>query len=339
MNEENKKKLKEIFKNYLEKNDMYLQYEIWNSSYSFKKNNPLKEKKETSEHQIESFIKEYSLGTDENSNNYKFWKYVCQKDVQLAHEIVIEYVKYPVKDYMREEYIEKIFKLYTKNKKENKLLWSIISSKTFLNNNIKEIDKLFNEEVLSNIQKKEIVEYYINLSNKSAKFNTLENKRILTLLNEKLLKPIDIELIKGKDLNIQTRTEKCIYFEVNIKDLIEYSLTLSTDFSENLLRQFHYLLPKVNEAETIDVIPRKIEEQQQLQGYGYAVLTQLSEDLIKKIFTNFVDSYIETIKQENKIPSKEESLDCLRFAVIKARKEKLENQFTPKNLKEKLNKI
>jgi len=120
---------------------------------------------------------------------------------------------------------------------------------------------------------------------------------------------------------------------------MQYSLKLSTDFSENLLIQFHKLLPQVIEAETSDVIPRKMESQQKLDGYGYAVLTRLNEDVIKHIFNTFVDSYIETISNDNKIPSKEDSLDCLKFAVIKARKERLENQFVCKNIKGKLSKI
>lgn len=120
---------------------------------------------------------------------------------------------------------------------------------------------------------------------------------------------------------------------------MQYSLKISSEFSENLLNQFHRLLPQVTEAETSDVIPRKIESQQKLEGYGYAILTRLNEDVVKHIFTTFVDSYIETISNDNKIPSKEDSLDCLKFAVIKARKERLENQFVSKGVKGTFKKI
>lgn len=339
MKEESKAKLKDLLKSYLEKNNFYLYKEIWASNYTFKLNDPRKEKANTNDYQLDSFIKDFELGTEEKTNNYRFWKFIYQKDIDLAHEMVISYIKYPTKDYLKEEYIEKVLNLYTKNKKENKLLWSIINTKSFLNNNIKVVEDLFNEEVLSHIQKKEIVEYYMQFIQKSAKFNTLENKRIVSVLNEKLSKPLEISLIEEKELIIKTKTENCIYFEVKVQELMQYSLKLSSEFSENLLYQFHKLLPQVIESETSDVIPRKFESQQKLDGYGYAVLTKLNEDVIKNIFKIFVDSYVETISNQNKTPSKEDSLDCLKFAVIKARKENLENQFVPKGVKGTLKKI
>jgi hypothetical protein len=334
MKEENKNKFKKFLKNYLEKNDLYLYQDIVTNTYCFKLNEPKKEKKQNNDYQLESFIKKFELPLDKNSNNYKFWQYIEQKDKDFSHELITTYIKYPSKDYIREEYINKIFELYTNNKKNNTILWSIIKTKTFLNNNIKIIEKLFNEEVLSDSQKQEIIEYYINFIQKSAKFNTLENKRLISVLNKKLIKPLEISLIEEKDLKIETKKENCVYFEIKIQDLMSYSLKLSKNFSENLLYQFHNLLPKVLESETKNIIFRK-----NLESYEYAILTNLNEELIKHIFKSFVDHYIKLIINEDKFPSTEDILDCLRFSTIKARKEKLENQFELKNIKNKLNKI
>ncbi|MGC8733651.1 MAG: hypothetical protein ACP5RD_01175, partial [bacterium] len=82
----------------------------------------------------DSFIKDFELATEEKSGNYKFWKFIYQKDIQLAYDMVIEYIKYPLKNYLREEYIEKVFTLYTKNKKENKLFINIKEFKNSFSN-------------------------------------------------------------------------------------------------------------------------------------------------------------------------------------------------------------
>ena len=252
MKEENKKNFKNLLKNYLEEKSLFLHKEIWGTNYSFDKF-----KGERGDYQIESFIKDFSLGMTKSSENYKLWKYIYQKDIALSYEIVNSYVKYPSDEYTKKKYIHTLFDFYTNHKKDNKILWLIINNKNFLNNNILIIQELFEENMLSGIQKKEVMDYYIEYVDKNKKLNTLENKRIITLLNKKLLKPLEIDLIKERKLEIKSKSETCVYFEVSVIELMGYSLKLSEKFSEHLLSNFSRLLQKVTESETSDVIERK----------------------------------------------------------------------------------
>lgn len=339
MKEENTSKFKELLKAYLEKNNLYLYKEIWASNYSFKSNDPRKEKKEINDYILDTFIKDFTLASQKDNDNYKFWKYVYQKDIALSYDIVLNYIKYPAQDYSRKEYIESLFSLYTNNKKENKLLWSIVNTKTFLNNNITIVKDLCDENILSNIQKQEIIKYYTTIFNKNNKLNTLENHRIVSLINQSLIKPIEIDLIKEKQLEINVRNEKCVYFEITVKELMQYSLKLSDKFSENLLYKFSTLLPQVVEAETSDIVVRKKETQNIVESYNYVIFTKLESELIKKIFSSFVDNYIQIIDTTSLFPKNEDILDCLKFSVIKARKENLENNLIEKGNKSKFSKI
>lgn len=333
MNEENNTKFKILVKEYLEKNSLLLYKEIWSSEYSFNKS-----KGEKGEYHINSFIQSFSLPT-KKSESYQLWKFIYKKDIKLAQDIVVGYIKYPTQDYAKFEYVESIFNLYTNNKKENKILWSIINTKVFLNNYVKIVKDLFDDNYLSHIQKKEIVEYYIKNVEKNTKLNTLENKRVITLLNNSLIKPLEMDLIKQYTLDIQTRTEKCVYFEISVKELMGYSLKLSEKYAEHLLSFFPILLPLVKEAETVDVINRKKETNNIIDIYGYAILTKLDEKLIKKIFTSYIDNYVQILDKEVNFPTQEDILECLRFSVIKSRKENLENNLIIKNTQTKINKI
>lgn len=334
MKPEQNDKLKLLLREYLEKKELLLNNEIWNSSYVFSKS-----KGDRSDYKIKYFFRDFSLATKKDSENYKFWKYVYQKDILLSYDMVLNYIKYPSQDYSRKEYIESLFSLYTNNKKEDKLLWSIVSTKTFLNNNITIVKDLCDENILSNIQKQEIIKYYTTTFNKNNKLNTLENHRIVSLINQSLIKPIDIDLIKEKQLEINVRSEACVYFEITVKELMQYSLKLSDKFSENLLYKFSTLLPQVVEAETSDIVVRKKETQNIVESYNYVIFTKLESDLIKKIFSSFVDNYIQIIDTTSSFPKNEDILDCLKFSVIKARKENLENNLVEKGNKSKFSKI
>lgn len=339
MKEENKTKLKELLKEYLKRNDLFLKKEIFDSKYRLKQNDPRKEKQAINDYQLNYFMNDFELGLYNRDSNYLFWKYVYQQNTELAEDMIKSYIKFPKKEYECEEYIDSVLKLYTKDKKENKILWLIINTKQFLNKNIKKVEKLFEDDVLSHKQKQELVSYYINYLDISDKFNTLENKRIISILNEKLIKPIEINLIKEKELKIKATTKNCVYFEVKIEELMQYSLQLTHNYCEYLLENFSTLLPKVVEAETTDIIPRIIKNKEKIEVYHYSILTSLSNDLIENIFKEFVDSYIKAVNEQNSNPSLKDCLDCLKFAVIKSRKEKMEYQFPDRNLKGNLNKI
>lgn len=336
MKKEINPKFKILIKEYLEKKSLFLYKEIYASGYSFHKS-----KGERNDYFIDSFIEKFSLPTVKDSEYYRLWAYIYQKDINLAYEIVTSYVKYPTTENDESKYTNAVLEIYTNHKKDNKILWSIINNKSFLNNNLILLQELFEENVLNNIQKKEVVQHYIQSMESSKKLNTLENKRLITLLNKKLIKPLEIELIKEDALEIKTKTETCIYFEVTVQELMGYSLKLSDKYSEHLLANFAVLLPQVLEAETTDVIERKklSSQSKNIEGYGYAILTNLEDKLIKKIFNCFVDSYIEIIDNKNKFPTQADMLDCLKFAVLKSRKENLENNLMVKNTKSQLKKI
>lgn len=341
MTPENIEQFKALLKNYLEVNNLHIYKEIYQSYYHINVNKNDKDKQKTNDYVIDRFIKEYTLSTDENSENYKFWKFVCKKNLNLGREIVSQYIDIPTKDYLRDEYVTKVIQLYTNNKNDNHILWSIVQQRKFLNNNIKVVEQLFNEHALGDFQKEHVVKYYVALLDKNVKFNTLENKRIISLLNESLTQPLSIDLLESEQtngLNIKTTTSSCVYFEADIKNLMAYNLKLSHNFAEHLLDNFHVLLPKVPEAETKDVITRKIKINEKTQSYHYAILTNLHEKVINKTFTHFVDSYLQTIDNSSFL-SKDEMLDCLKFSVIKARKENLESRLVDKNIKTKVNKI
>lgn len=343
MSPENTEKIKQLLKQFLNNNNLHLYKEIWADNYSFKINKVEKDKTKTNDYVIERFIEDFKLATDKSSKNYNFWQFVYKKDINLGREMVPQYIDIPKKDYVREEYIKNVIELYTNNKKDNHILWSIVQKIKFLNNNIKVVDQLFKENVLGNSQKEHVVKYYVDLLNKNVKFNTLEHKRMITVLNESLSKPLTIDLLETNNensptLQLQTKTSACVYFEVKVQELMAYNLKLSNHFAEHLLDNFNILLPQVVEAETQDVIARTEKRNNETLNYHYAVLTSLNENIISKVFANFVDSYLENIDNDQFL-SKEDMLDCLKFSVVKARKENLENKLVSKNITTKVNKI
>lgn len=342
MSPENTEKLKQLLKQFLNNNNLHLYKEIWANHYSFKDNQNVKDKEKNSDYVIERFVEDFTLSTDKDAKGYKFFKFVYKNDIALGREIVPKYIDIPKQEYLKEEYIEKVIQLYTNDKKENHILWSIVQQKKFLNNNIKVVEKLFKENVLGNTQKQHIVNYYVDFLNKNIKFNNLENKRIVSVLNESLTKPLNINLLEtneqSKVLNITTKTSSCVYFEVKVQELMGYNLKFSNHFAEHLLENFNVLLPQVVEAETQDVITRIEKRNNETLSYHYAVLTNLNENIISKVFAHFVDSYLENIDNDQFL-SKEDMLDCLKFSVVKARKDNLENKLVSKNITTKVNKI
>lgn len=342
MSPDNIAQLKNLLQEFLNNNNLHIYKEIHQTNYHIVKNKSDKDKQNTNDYVIDRFLKEFTLPTDKASKNYKFWQFVYKKNIKLGREMVPEYINIPSKDYLKDEYVTKVFQLYTNNKNENHILWSIVQQRKFLNNNIKVIEELFNEHALGNFQKEYIVKYYVELLDKNDKFNNLENKRVITLLNESLTKPLNINLLQSEEnndkLKVQIKTSSCVYFEIQVQDLMSYNLKFSRAFAEHLLQNFATLLPKVPEAETNDVLDRKLKSNNEIVGYGYAVLTGLNENIMNKTFTHFVDTYAKSLESDTFL-SKEEMLDCLKFSVIKARKENLENKLVDKNIKTKVNKI
>lgn len=334
MKEENTLKFKKLLLEYLETNNLFLNKEIWNTVYHISK-----EKGDRADYRINDFIENFELGTKKQSSMYKLWKYLYQKDITLSYDIVVSFLSYPAQDDDRKSYIETIFSLYTNNKKENKLLWSIIHQNKFLNKNINVIKNLFEEKFLNHEQKKYIVEYYLQYLKKENKFNNLENKRIVSILNNCLIKPFKIDLVGKKELIINSKNVECVYFNIFKKDLMQYSLSLSDDFSNHLMQFFNKCLPEIPESETSEIISRKIGFDKAIDGYDYAIFTKLKSDLINNIFKSYVDLYIKEIEKNPEKPKYSDIVEILKFSVLKSRKEYLNDKLLPKNIKTNTNKI
>lgn len=343
-NNENVELFKKLIKEYLENNQLKIHKEIWNNYYSIDKN-----KGDLSDYTIGRFAEEFVLPKDKNIS-YRLLKYIEKKDNNLYKEIIKDKVINPKDAYSRKEYYQTIFSLYTDNKKNNVLLWNIVQKKSFLNNNIDIVKELFEENLLSNIQKKEIVEYYFNYLSKNGKFSSLENKRIVTLLNDKLIKPLEINVIeKTEELTIISSEMKAVYLNIKTEDLISHEMDLNIQLAGNLLRAFRDYSKTIDEFEIKKILTEfEIINTNEIKNSEFMIMTNLSENVVKKIFTEFVKTYVQLLHEKDIFqksktyqiyPNKEDIIETLRFSVIKARKENLEESLSLKNIKSKTSKI
>lgn len=335
---------KKLIKEYLENNKLKLDKEIWNNYYSINKS-----KGDLSDYTINRFAEEFVLPKDKN-DNYHLLKYIERKNSNLYKEIVKEKVTNPKDSYSRKEYYQKVFSLYTDDKKNNVLLWNIVQKKSFLNNNIDIVKELFEENLLSHIQKKEIVEYYFNYLSKNGKFSSLENKRIVTLLNDKLIKPLEINVIeKTEELTIISSEMKAVYLNIKTEDLISREMDLNIQLAGNLLRAFRDYSKTIDEFEIKKILTEfETINTNEIKNSEFMIMTNLSENVVKKIFTEFVKNYVQLLNEKDIFqksktyqvyPDKEDIVEILRFSVIKARKESLEESLSLKNIKSKTSKI
>ena len=343
-NNENFELFKTLIKEYLENNQLKLHKEVWNNYYSINKN-----KGDLNDYTIGRFAEEFNL-PQEKSNNYNLLKYIEKKNNKLYKEIVKEKIINPKDSYTRKEYYGKIFQLYTDNKKSNDLLWNIVQKRAFLNNNIDIVQNLFEENLLSHIQKKEIVEYYFNYLSKNGKFSNLENKRILTILNEKLIKPLEFELIeKNKPLKINSLEMKSVYFSISTEDLMSNEIDLNIQLASHLLRAFSDYSKSIEEFEVKKMLSDfNKTNTNEIINSEFILMTNLSENVVKKVFSEFVTNYVRLIKEKDILqksktyqvyPEKEDVIETLRFSIIKARKENLEETLSVKIIKSKPSKI
>jgi len=343
-NNESFELFKTLIKEYLENNQLKLHKEIWNNYYSINKN-----KGDLNDYTIGRFAEEFNL-PQEKSNNYNLLKYIEKKNNKLYKEIVKEKIINPKDSYTRKEYYGKIFQLYTDNKKSNDLLWNIVQKRAFLNNNIDIVQNLFEENLLSHIQKKEIVEYYFNYLSKNGKFSNLENKRILTILNEKLIKPLEFELIeKNKPLKINSLEMQSVYFSISTEDLMSNEIDLNIQLASHLLRAFSDYSKSIEEFEVKKMLSDfNKTNTNEIINSEFILMTNLSENVVKKVFSEFVTNYVRLIKEKDILqksktyqvyPEKEDVIETLRFSIIKARKENLEETLSVKIIKSKPSKI
>jgi len=343
-NNENFELFKKLIKEYLENNQLKLHKEVWDNGYSINKN-----KGDLSDYTINRFAEEFNL-PQEKSNNYNLLKYIEKKNNKVYKEIVKEKIINPKDSYTRKEYYGKIFQLYTDNKKNNDLLWNIVQKRAFLNNNIDIVQNLFEENLLSHIQKKEIVEYYFNYLSKNGKFSNLENKRILTILNEKLIKPLEFELIeKNKPLKINSLEMKSVYFSISTEDLMSNEIDLNIQLASHLLRTFADYSKSIEEFEVKKMLSDfNKTNTNEIINSEFILMTNLSENVVKKVFSEFVTNYVKLIKEKDILqksktyqvyPEKEDVIETLRFSIIKARKENLEETLSMKIIKSKPSKI
>ena len=339
MKEDSIKKFREYTKQFLLNNKLLLVNEIWNNSYS------INEKKgDINDYSIQRFVNEYTLSKEAKSYNYKLWNFIKNQDKSLSEEIVLDYIKYPKYDYERKEYMNNILQIYFKKNSDIDFLKKLFTQKTFLNKNLDIIFENCQTGFLSHEKfandKKIILDYYINLLKKNNKFNTLENSQKIQILTNNIKND-------DKELSINIIERHVVDFKIKTKELVDYSLSLSPILVSNLLNNF-LELKNIDQFECKKLIHQKtINSNNDLLEIEFIMFTSLSKEIIEKSFLEYVEQYIKLSEdignkievQNKKIPESQDVLDCLKFSIIKTRKDLLENKYQEKNIKIKQNKI
>jgi hypothetical protein len=322
--------LKKYTLEFIEKNQLTLQRSYTsNNIFLIKTKNT---DKNIIDYQLEDFL---TSNIDfRNETARLLLSYIDQKDVQLGFIFLKNSLKIPKDSYEKKEYISLLIDSYTHNLKYKKNLKQILSLPHILNKCPDIILEYFQRPLLLEDEKKIFIEYYKEHFEKKRLFeNNLEYRRIVSLMNKTLKKPLDFIFFEEKEkLTYQIKEGKGIYIQINTEDVMrKYSF-----IDEEKIIITINTLNQLKDVEDL-MVKELIYKVDNNKSFTFLLLSNYGEDFFQK----FIDLYFETMLSSNtrNIKTIAEIKEIMKETFIHVQKDLLEETVEKKNETMKFKKI